>query len=93
MDGVVQESLTKYLLPVDLQGHGVRLDQDLHQDHTILMPGPDTLHEARRADGFLVDQVAELRYINASSACWRRGKREALTHDGRALKPSTVMKW
>lgn len=54
------------------------------------MSGPDTLHEPRSTDGFLIDQVAELGNIDTGSPCRWRGKREPLTHDDRYLSLFSV---
>lgn len=68
-----------------IQGHGVRLDQDLHQHDPIMMSRPDALHKSGSTNRLLVYQVGELGYIDAGSAGRRRCKREALAHSRSSL--------
>lgn len=63
-----------------LQPHGVWLDNHLDKHDAVLMAGANAFHEPGRTHGLFIDQVSELRHIDAGRARREGCKGEALSH-------------
>ena len=85
-----RRKLTYNLLLVLVQLHfGVGLHEHLDQNHAVLVPAADALHEARISDALFVLDVLQLRNVYARRAGRRRGEREPLAHGFLVKRPKT----
>lgn len=75
--------LTYNLLLALIERHpGVRFHEDLDQDNSIVVPSADGLHEPRRPQGPLINQIRELGDIDARRAGGGRRDGDVVAHRG-----------